>query len=95
MVREGLIKPASQWDIVHVAHISTEWLSPLSIPSPAVIPTPLQVQMIRCVMLLLPDENRCALHHLLSFLGAITEKSEINQVRVWGEGGGGRDVLVV
>ena len=47
-----------------------------------VIPTPLRVQMVRCVMLLLPDENRYALQHLLTLLEDISERTHLNQVCV-------------
>ena len=52
--------------------------------TPTVIPTPLRVQMVRCVMLLLPDENRYALQHLLTLLEDISERTHLNQVCVCG-----------
>lgn len=45
------------------------------------IPGTEQLQALQSIMLLMPDENREALHYLLLFLSEVAEQSDVNQVR--------------
>lgn len=44
------------------------------------IPEAGRLQALQSIMLLMPDENREALHYLLLFLSEVADQSDINQV---------------
>ena len=45
------------------------------------IPETGRLQALQSIMLLMPDENREALHYLLLFLSEVAKESDTNQVR--------------
>ena len=49
-------------------------------PPPPDVPSELRTDLLRCALLLLPDQSRLALQTLLTFLGEVAAASDTNQM---------------